>query len=1031
MVGVLPAATLKVLDPPVSPTPQTRDLYGPARMIVDPIHHLGFAPEFPQGSGLPVRVAVYDLQRLSLLKVVDMPVPGDSLGYGETDHSNAWTLDAEGGRLLIPVSSSASPACAVNPGQLQALRYEQVRPDGPWTFTTSLQTLPCLGPPGAPLQGFGLRGTSFDPGSKKLYVIGVSGIDQSRQLGGLDSQFTATYDNDGSTILVGQMSLAGAAPSFDWMVDLRSTGCGRARLAFVQRAGDSVLSYCYDTRPWAGSAPASETFGYYGQQGYVVRIPLVRDPHGVDRPTLNSAVPVIDPTTGALLDAAIVRTSSLGGPVLPLADPGSRDLLLATSGTGYGNAVWVFDVGADRFRGVVTGGFATQPVGNSAVGFDGTKGRAYLLTVKGLLAVPTRQRPPGGGQLYEGFLANDHLGDHDSGGSFVSSDSIAVDPGLNRLFIPISRPQPCPPPIGPGGNCKGYAVIEDRTSDVVPRTVPPRELTDDIPEQAGVTETAASGAVSATGARMIVVGGVPRSIDTNDPLCSPILNPDPSNLANKPSVVEPTLFDGSCLADQVFASGNHDASMAVTGATASTDSGSHAAAAGIAFDSNDTATDADLRRLGRCAQHIPENVASSLARQMSQNGGDSGSQGAQQFQSGSRPFFDGVATACAGVQDGMTSHGGPDVRAGTRGPRGDGFPTRGVECIDDGSNPGAKSQPTPDGSAPGNALSTAVVSCSQRLTASSAASSLSGLALLSGAPPRISVGEVSSSISSIRVPAGQLTTAEARARSVVIGDVTIGEVRSVATTLARGRRDEGNNRSYAVFERWWCDVRGAGVAITGCFNPSENQELIDTINRKVGRIRVSLPPVSATKSDHGYQAVVVKDPDEQRADLAVNDDGAVTVPGLEVVVYNDGSQGRSRLVVQLASVHAESRLGITRLPVLGELGVLPPDLPTGPDGLTVFKPVGDAGLGTSSFGSSPQPRVVPVVAAGVVPASRVGPVNFPRSRLPGPLGAISDAIRLLVNNPRQFALLLALWSLLATPVYLFTRRRAFTRAVEP
>jgi len=60
--------------------------------------------------------------------------------------------------------------------------------------------------------------------------------------------------------------------------------------------------------------------------------------------------------------------------------------------------------------------------------------------------------------------------------------------------------------------------------------------------------------------------------------------------------------------------------------------------------------------------------------------------------------------------------------------------------------------------------------------------------------------------------------------------------------------------------------------------------------------------------------VVIKHPDQFDADKTVNNDPSHTASAMEIIYYNDGGEGRNRLVVQLAGVHTESRYGINADP---------------------------------------------------------------------------------------------------------------------
>jgi hypothetical protein len=239
------------------------------------------------------------------------------------------------------------------------------------------------------------------------------------------------------------------------------------------------------------------------------------------------------------------------------------------------------------------------------------------------------------------------------------------------------------------------------------------------------------------------------------------------------------------------------------------------------------------------------------------------------------------------------------------------------------------------------------------------------------------------------------------------------------------------------------------------------QQLIALLNQTLSKIHLSVPPANReTEADGeiqdgedspgGFQATVTKDPDTRAGDFAVNDDDTHTVSALEAVFYNDGTQGRNRVVLQLAGVEAESRYGIHEVPDFGSFdegpaeealpGAEVPEAPAAP-----APPAASAG---EDLRASYTPEDTPAAAGepltyeeildDIVPAVATQPVFRPGGggfvdRLPGPLQAparvLRDAIRLLVNQPAQFGLLFATFALLAAPLYLAYRRRSFARAL--
>jgi len=297
-----------------------------------------------------------------------------------------------------------------------------------------------------------------------------------------------------------------------------------------------------------------------------------------------------------------------------------------------------------------------------------------------------------------------------------------------------------------------------------------------------------------------------------------------------------------------------------------------------------------------------------------------------------------------------------------------------------------------------------------------------------------------------------VTTVSSTATGVAVGPLKIGRVISQAVTQARGR----TGTAITTYLRQWCGLSIEDTSVPECFDPTDPAyaALIDTANQQLGKLRISAPPVAQQASPGGYQAVIIKDPGTQAADNAVNNDATPTVPGLQAIYYNDGAEGRSRVIVQLAGVEAESRYGIITLPDFGSGGeevapaedvvdntvqdvtdaVTPtvsaePPAPAAVDETPPPPPPAEQAREIAEPDGFDQSDYTPVMLAShVVPASHpVLPAPgrpFAERILRVPAQIVRDAIHLLVSNPRDFGLLFALWALLATPIYLGLRRRA-------
>jgi hypothetical protein len=234
----------------------------------------------------------------------------------------------------------------------------------------------------------------------------------------------------------------------------------------------------------------------------------------------------------------------------------------------------------------------------------------------------------------------------------------------------------------------------------------------------------------------------------------------------------------------------------------------------------------------------------------------------------------------------------------------------------------------------------------------------------------------------------------------------IGRVAARAETWATGRSRAANGvgagSTYTrTFEDVWvtaADGTKQVVCATGC----DADDVRSAFNRALGiRARIDLPapePHRAAGTPGGYEALVVRDPFERSSESVLNDEPdprRLEVPAIVLTLFADG-RVQSRVVASLAAVAAESHYGIFLLSQgTGEIpphGNLPP-LPPSP----VSPP--------SFSGEGPRP-VVPSVT-GSVPKR------------------ILDGLRLTFASPARAARAAGLWLLLAAPLILLIRRRAF------
>jgi hypothetical protein len=544
---------------------------------------------------------------------------------------------------------------------------------------------------------------------------------------------------------------------------------------------------------------------------------------------------------------------------------------------------------------------------------------------------------------------------------------------------------------------RGYVAIEDDVPDPAPADpLDPDRLTDQNATKN--LQAAASGHALAHGAHVLVTGGLPRVADQVDPFCN---NPAPDVQTAGP-VLDSLTFEkgtlGSCLADQALAPGNRELLLAASDAETNVGTQSVAMASGLTFPRSDTATDADLKRV-------------------------------------------------------------PMTSSGTAGPDGRGAPIPRSECTDFGDGRKDDQQAPTPGGLPQSAVSSSKVTCDEGAGLASGSASASGFSTPDPSTPGavlMSVAEVSSAVQTWPTDDGQRTVATASATGVRLGPVSIGEVRTQAVSVAHGRA----GTALTSFDRWWCAISGPGFETDGCINPADpaNQDFLDQVNQALGKVRITVTPANGARrageaTPGGYQAVVTKDPGTADADRSVNDDDSQTVSGLQAVFYNDGSEGRSRAVVQLAGVHTESRYGITEGPDFGS-GADPTPPPTTPEAPVSVPEVTVPPTPAPAPAAPAAPTTRRTTKPGTKPAARHStPAETVRSLQPSQLQQASvshpkaagsslvqqvirtpgeilrQAIELLVTHPGEFALLFGLWALLAAPIYLGLRRRALAQAL--
>lgn len=1020
----------------------------PSPLVVDKRRNLGFAvgkeiDPGPNGTR-DTRLVIHDLADFQQPFVSRFPaedVPTEPLALQAPDVFR-MAIDEETGRLLVPGAIGTDPEpCPADEGTF--LTVYDYGASGGRLIDQRFAFMPCSGT------------NKFLPVSASIYTVG-EGERRVRKLLLAGSYATEGWrfasnvgfgNNLGQPLIVRQLDLdklyaATDKPdpaSLDWEIDLRYSGCGRweGAVVLLERMGPDFISYCWESQPVLRSL---------GAQGYVVRIPLGDDhipdtvagsppapnptgPAGLPRvpspgsaglpPGVNQgaiilacqsggftgnprgcaeamateagrqadrnvahvtggAPPLPDPTVPPvdqpkfISNPAVRRIPALPGTVFPFADPQSRRVLLLTADSVNGNAVWAFDAAKERFIGLVTGGAINQPIDKTAGGYDAVRGRAYLLTSTGVLSAFVRHSPLPGGAVHDVVSRPEQV---------TQWRQLAVAPDLHRVFVTLQK--------RPG--LHGYAVLQDDTLEPsAPKSEDPDKRTKQRDEAPGETEVDRSGAAQASGAHVLVTGGIPRAVNQVDPFCE-----SPAGFIPAEASFEREQFDGSCFADFVVTKGNREYFLGYSDVDTGSATGASAEASGFFVPLTERPTEADAKNVGSCM--------AGTFQGMSGGGNDEGFAGYKQF--------------CDGVQGGLSQATGEDARRGTQGGTdakpGTGFPVPSAICNDFGGSPARASVP----SGPRAAAFAATAACDADQVTVSAEAVASAGALPTAAASLVSVGRMTGTVSSAPSAAGQVTVATATAENVVVGPLTIGQVKSVAITQAKGR----TGTAQVSYTRQWCGIVLGGVTVAeSCVDPtsSDARALIDLVNGGLGRARINVPDAGAAATPGGYQAVVTKSEDARSADRAVNDDDSLTAAGLEVVVYNDGTEGRDRVIVQFAGVHSESRYGIIELPSF--------EIPDFPELALIDDPIVEA-LALAKADPA-RFETLAAIPASFTEGASSNPTIFGRIA-PAPMQALADIFGWLRNNLREALLLFLFFAILALPAYLFLRRRAFERAM--
>lgn len=262
-----------------------------------------------------------------------------------------------------------------------------------------------------------------------------------------------------------------------------------------------------------------------------------------------------------------------------------------------------------------------------------------------------------------------------------------------------------------------------------------------------------------------------------------------------------------------------------------------------------------------------------------------------------------------------------------------------------------------------------------------------------------------------------LSTARARAARIEVAGTVI-ELENVAgeaEVRAKGYTGTASSR----YERSIGKLTVNGTKVCGPCVPESVVEFLNSL--PIGTLRASLPKYDAEAfkpTPRGYQAAVIRDRWEQLTDGVLNERSAydVQVPALRIAIQEDSFQ-HSAVLIDLAAPQAEAHRGIKPCAFCGS-----DDPGTTPDVLAGFG--GDGGGGTfPGFTASVAPTPL---ARETVYVQRT--TSRPDRR--SPLQQIVDGLRVVFTSPAKLGGVLLVWSILACPVYLASRRRLVLQRMQ-
>jgi len=957
-------------------------------MLLDPIHRRAYTYQLYNGDEL--LFFRYDIDAITggLVQQAGPPITIQDFNQVNAGGSNAYSYGFEGVMSIDPTASRLfySAEGEVYEVETDTSDPAHFNPNNPVVHAWDAKNIDAanaLGSRGANVfnDAFHPAGMWYDPGevdangvtlhSQMLYMVGESGVGQGGQEAkgvefvGLDAHHDPQEPAG---------DYASPQDRFKWVYVARSCstiGDGINSQAMVFRSGDWLYTFC-------------DAYGDATTKG-VLRVKLTTS--GLGSP----GNPQPDPTTEQFFPGVT------GTDVKATGDPVAGRVYVANT-TVSGRAILVFDGQASKGLGAYTGEIAlTQSASHTIAGLDPGTGRWYFQSPEGLSYQDGRLRRVAQANNFDNAL--DVKGNNVTVSGYTSPNPkpVVVDPALLDAGGNVVRParlyvyrdgseHGCPVA---GQPC--YEVFED-TSPLPGLPPPPTEATLNKPEGPGLAGVY-DGVTSAYGVRLRVM----RGLSTAWPAGVPGSPPGSLSLEQAPAHNPPQspfdygtdpfyYYGGACGSNDREVTFGRVRQVQLHGDLFNQD----ASAVAVPVDPDVIRPSAPTDKQTRNDVQSPDQCTIGLLQTMS------------------NPI-----PVPGQVWSGL---GPPLAKAGQGWP----YPTTSCAGND-----------TPDavgGSFQGLAPATAQVQCGA--TADQPTSQAQTYAQLSPTGFPVSVQSTSTSTQIVRHPGQGIET---KATSVVKGIdingvVHLDEMIVTASATAKGYANAQGTTAHGDVTRQFLGLTVAGQQ--QCVSSCDPKQVVDAINLALGGTgyaRAADPEADVTQGTvKGTLAVVQKDQLLQDSDGITNDDFSTEWPGLEIVLYRDGTaRGRGRWEVQLGGVFAQSEFGVVT--ALANQQNSTQGFGNGSGGSWQS---GHPAVPARSVPGTTRPAVAGTPPHQVVVANDVTPIaaTAPQASAGTTGGVVQQIAHGVERSIKAALLLLALWALVYAPAYV-ARRRQFLSEV--